>query len=61
MLVFILQMCDIQPRLLTFQLKTQVVNSPLKGNLMVLWQLLESGPSDNCSNYGRKYYCGHVT
>ena len=36
MLVFILQMCDIQPRLLTFQLKTQVVNSSLKGNLMVL-------------------------
>ena len=36
MLVFILQMCDIQPRLLTFQLKTQVVISSLKGNLMVL-------------------------
>ena len=37
MLVFIHQMCDIQPRLLTFQLKAQVVNSSLKGNLMVLW------------------------
>ena len=37
MLVFIHQMCDIQPRLLTFQLKTQVVNSSLNGNLMVLW------------------------